>query len=685
MSEDPDIIDRRRKFHHIATCQRNNVRVLIPAEEVWKSRKTREKYGASKTDKIKCQISDICGGKILVVPQVDPAKQPYGKRIGFERVFDLLWQQRTVGQADPPPVVNSPAAYRHVRLRIPTVDKYSGLPPAKRRHHIQNAYETLYMSAPESEWQGRDGVIQGIRSITGYSAKQVKNTLHRILEEGADGDDVDVRKRKRGGGAKRKMREADLRLALDILRGGAGSTAACAAVNCLRHRHGLGPVCTKTVTRTAKAAGGRPVEPKKKASAAKRGIDSAWARARLALAQQILQELVDGRLCLEQILFVDEKHIKTVLGTDLKHWVVPEDPQRPHHYLPKEEGGVEPDRPAQYQVKYPGEVRYCCGVMMKVDADGTLVGCKMEPFQYTSNNIVSPKTYNERKAAEIARVKQLVTYKKNKGAWACNHADDPYAERYGKNAEKVMQSVLKSRHKTVGVVEMMDHVIAQGNELFADTPYANSWVIWHDALGSWWTAQAQVRRNGDGSMIFTHTRVMQKHLHDEHNMRDRQIRLLDPDAPARYIGKLPGDSPELMPLDNNLFADLMYSLRLNCALTRHLLPGDDRKFHFGTEKECAKAFMRTWEHSPTSERIVQDISRIRMSLEAIVNAQGGYVDYDGARHGRRAEGVYEVGARSQRTPTPSYDLDDLNIFPGVRLVLEEMVNKYDTEPAPVSV
>ena len=37
----------------------------------------------------------------------------------------------------------------------------------------------------------------------------------------------------------------------------------------------------------------------------------------------------------------------------------------------------------------------------------------------------------------------------------------------------------------------MDHVIDDGNRLFADTRYKNSWVIYHDALPQWWEADAQ--------------------------------------------------------------------------------------------------------------------------------------------------------------------------------------------------
>ena len=37
----------------------------------------------------------------------------------------------------------------------------------------------------------------------------------------------------------------------------------------------------------------------------------------------------------------------------------------------------------------------------------------------------------------------------------------------------------------------MTHVIEEGNRLFADTPYADTWVIYHDAFSQWWSNGVQ--------------------------------------------------------------------------------------------------------------------------------------------------------------------------------------------------
>ena len=41
------------------------------------------------------------------------------------------------------------------------------------------------------------------------------------------------------------------------------------------------------------------------------------------------------------------------------------------------------------------------------------------------------------------------------------------------------------------IKELIDHVIDEGNRVFADTRYARTWVIYHDALPQWWETAAQ--------------------------------------------------------------------------------------------------------------------------------------------------------------------------------------------------
>ena len=56
-----------------------------------------------------------------------------------------------------------------------------------------------------------------------------------------------------------------------------------------------------------------------------------------------------------------------------------------------------------------------------------------------------------------------------------------------------------------------------------------------------------------------------------------------------YHGKLPGDSPELMPLDNSLNKDYDDSAKKHCAVTMHLpwneIKKDRKKFSLATPRE----------------------------------------------------------------------------------------------------
>jgi len=90
-----------------------------------------------------------------------------------------------------------------------------------------------------------------------------------------------------------------------------------------------------------------------------------------------------------------------------------------------------------------------------------------------------------------------------------------------------------------------------------------------------------------------------------------------------------------MPLDSNLLTDVTYRLGQHCAATWQLLPGDSRKFSMGTPAEVSSSLRRTWQVCPTSERIVQDISRFPAALEKIIAAKGAYVPELDKRSGRR--------------------------------------------------
>ena len=91
---------------------------------------------------------------------------------------------------------------------------------------------------------------------------------------------------------------------------------------------------------------------------------------------------------------------------------------------------------------------------------------------------------------------------------------------------------------------LIDWAIDEGNRLFAGTPHANTWVIYHDALSQWW-------EKGEGGA--------QEYLASR-GFEHRQWRArgaTNDEIADNYKDKLMGDSPELMPLDSSLFGDLI--------------------------------------------------------------------------------------------------------------------------------
>lgn len=118
-------------------------------------------------------------------------------------------------------------------------------------------------------------------------------------------------------------------------------------------------------------------------------------------------------------------------------------------------------------------------------------------------------------------------------------------------------------------------------------------------------------------------------------MYHRQVRnLKEACDDSRHDGRLVGNSPELMPLDNNLFADLQRALLEHAYLTSDVT--DETRFCLATVRGMWNAIERTWEVAPTSERIVQDIDRVLGALMRIVEAEGNAIQFQMRRTGYRS-------------------------------------------------
>lgn len=270
----------------------------------------------------------------------------------------------------------------------------------------------------------------------------------------------------------------------------------------------------------------------------------------------------------------------------------------------------------------------------------------MEPFNYSDTKMVGVKTYRVRERAELARVANFTRDGWGEaGLGVCEATEQlpggRYQVRYGDGWREELKAACAKKHDGLDaitcVTDEMDHIVAESKRAFADTPYADSFVLFHDALTQWWEKEAQ------------------DYLRDELGIGlDRQLHIYDADEESgadervakRYVGKLVGDRPELCPLDSNLFAYYETAMRQNVAHT-HILPHThEEKFLLGTPAEVQRTMLRTWDFdgsrtggkgTPTSADIVRDILRFPLALAAIIEAKGAKVEGANLRSGRRRQ------------------------------------------------
>ena len=160
-------------------------------------------------------------------------------------------------------------------------------------------------------------------------------------------------------------------------------------------------------------------------------------------------------------------------------------------------------------------------------------------------------------------------------------------------------------------------VIKEGNRLFRDMPFKDTWKVYHDALPQWWEKGAQA-------------------FMEEQGFKDRQWRcngftnLL---VAKYYRNKLMGDSPELMPLDSSLFNDLIEGVALHVVGSTTLEKG--KRYLMGLPNDAWRTMCEVWEKAPSSARVIQDVDRFLVALHKIIAAEGCYVEEYDAHHGHR--------------------------------------------------
>jgi hypothetical protein len=107
---------------------------------------------------------------------------------------------------------------------------------------------------------------------------------------------------------------------------------------------------------------------------------------------------------------------------------------------------------------------------------------------------------------------------------------------------------------------------------------------------------------------------------------------------TRYNESIHGDSPELMPLDENLNLDIHASACYHVVITAHLPNDDPIKYPFSTPNKISRAYLRLVHHvtggAPSCNQFVQDCEKWIRSLMKRKQAGGKMVEGFG-RNGHR--------------------------------------------------
>lgn len=316
--------------------------------------------------------------------------------------------------------------------------------------------------------------------------------------------------------------------------------------------------------------------------------------------------------------------------------------------------GVVPNRLSQIKPKYDKYAQGCYAVCCPTIDD------KPQPqwlktFDYATKKMLSAKDV-DKKDREANKKAQAM-----KGQWLKYKTENPYLERYGTSEEKEKDlHILENLSDWKEIWEVMQHewyqacrkatrsasikeFIEEGTRVYTGTKRENTFMFWHDRLYILWdkTTQEWLRRLKcpiDGW--------------ETRRWADRFLRILGKynDRVTKYYqDSLPGDSPELMPLDNHLFFDVKEGTARNVAFSFFLPDSDADKYSLRTPRHVFDSIERTIRSGcPSTERLYKDIMRIPITLQCIIDSKGVYIadqSTTGKRKGVRGEAEEESRKR----------------------------------------
>ena len=250
------------------------------------------------------------------------------------------------------------------------------------------------------------------------------------------------------------------------------------------------------------------------------------------------------------------------------------------------------------------------------------------------------------------------------------NSDNPYQARYGERWEEEIKKV-RFMSKYCDVRDLVRYIDSTARETFKNTKYASSYLFYHDALISMTDKDCLDWMEQEG--------ILKRWIRPELGCND-EIVICDEDGNekvnTRYSGRPVGNCMELMPLDNSLFRDTRTAADLHVTLTCMLPRHDPRRFSKATPKEITRMIERIWDPvegvSPPSNRIIQDISRLKENIKLVVEADGAIVPGVCDRNGHRNQGGTGRRYHPRHADQSALSIEELPLHKDCREVVLEL-------------
>jgi len=205
---------------------------------------------------------------------------------------------------------------------------------------------------------------------------------------------------------------------------------------------------------------------------------------------------------------------------------------------------------------------------------------------------------------------------------------NPYKSKFGDEYwEENLQKSTTFCHSAY-ICNYVEHMMVESEKVMKGTIHEKTWMVYHDALA---IMTAKSTKEWMAQKGYLNRWILPSNdLYDNLPINVRKS----------YNGKPVGNSPEYMPLDCHLNQDIHACHHYHTQLTQPIPDENPLKFTSSTPKRMADSYIRLTHPDngvvPSSDRILEDINRVLLSLERVREARGCIID-DSSRVGRRFE------------------------------------------------